>query len=90
MKAKSIAKNTAFLYIRMLLLMGVTFYTSRIILKALGVEDFGIYNVVGGVVSMFSFITASFTASTQRFLNYEMGVGNKKKMNQIFSMSIMT
>lgn len=73
----------------MLLLMGVTFYTSRIILKALGVEDFGIYNVVGGVVSMFSFITASFTASTQRFLNYEMGVGNKKKMNQIFSMSIM-
>lgn len=88
-KTKNIAKNTAFLYIRMLLLMGVTFYTSRIILNALGVEDYGIYNVVGGVVSMFSFLTASFTASTQRFLNYEMGLGNREKLRRIFSMSIM-
>lgn len=88
-KTKNIAKNTVFLYIRMLLLMGITFYTSRIILDVLGVEDYGIYNVVGGVVSLFSFLTASFTASTQRFLNYEIGLGNKEKLKQIFSMSIL-
>ena len=49
---KRIAKNTLFLYVRMLLIMGVTLYTSRVVLQVLGVEDFGIYNVVGGVVSL--------------------------------------
>lgn len=64
---KRIAKNTLFLYIRMLLTMAITLYTSRIVLTALGVEDFGIYNVVGGVVSMFSFLNGTMAASTQRF-----------------------
>lgn len=86
---KRIAKNTIFLYIRMLIMMIVAFYTSRVILNALGVEDFGIYNVVGGVVAMFSFLTGTFTSATQRFLNYEMGLGNKKRLQEIFSMSIM-
>ena len=54
---RRIAKNTGFLYVRMLLTMGVAFYTSRVVLNALGVEDYGIYNVVGGVVAMFSFLT---------------------------------
>ena len=85
---KRIAKNTAFLYIRMLIMMLVAFYTSRVILNALGVEDFGIYNVVGGVVAMFSFLTGTFTSATQRFLNYEMGLGNKKRLCEIFSMSM--
>ena len=85
---KRIARNTAFLYIRMLLLMGVAFYTSRVVLNALGVEDFGIYNVVGGVVAMFSFLTGTFTSATQRFLNYEMGLGNQQRLREIFSMSI--
>lgn len=85
---RRIAKNTGFLYIRMLLMMGVAFYTSRVVLNALGVEDFGIYNVVGGVVAMFSFLTGTFTGATQRFLNYEMGLGNQKRLNEIFSMSI--
>lgn len=69
-------------------MMGVAFYTSRVVLNALGVEDFGIYNVVGGVVAMFSFLTGTFTSATQRFLNFEMGLGNQKRLNEIFSMSI--
>lgn len=68
--------------------MGVAFYTSRVVLNALGVEDYGIYNVVGGVVAMFSFLTGMFTSATQRFLNYEMGLGNRKRLNEIFSMSV--
>lgn len=85
---RRIAKNTGFLYVRMLLMMGVAFYTSRVVLNALGVEDFGIYNVVGGVVAMFSFLTGTFTSATQRFLNFEMGLGNQERLNEIFSMSI--
>jgi len=68
--------------------MGVAFYTSRVVLNALGVEDYGIYNVVGGVVAMFSFLTGMFTSATQRYLNYEMGLGNRKRLNEIFSMSV--
>ena len=58
---KRIAKNTLFLYVRMLLIMGVTLYTSRVVLQVLGVEDFGIYNVVGGIVALFSMFTGSLT-----------------------------
>ena len=66
---KRIAKNTLFLYMRMLLIMGVTLYTSRIVLQVLGVEDFGIYNVVGGIVVLFTFVNNAMVTSTQRFLN---------------------
>ena len=66
---KRIAKNTLLLYIRMLFMMIVSLYTSRVILDALGVEDFGIYNVVGGVVAMFSVISGSLSASISRFIN---------------------
>lgn len=85
---RRVAKNTLFLYVRMFVMMGVTFYTSRVVLNALGVTDFGIYNVVGGVVAMFSFLTNTFTSATQRFLNYEMGLGNRMRLREIFSMSI--
>lgn len=71
---KRIAKNTLYLYFRMLLIMGVTLYTSRIVLNALGVEDFGIYNIVGGVVILFSFINNALSSATQRFLNFEMAL----------------
>ena len=67
---KRIAKNTLFLYFRMLFMMAVSLYTSRIILKALGVEDFGIYNVVGGFVTMFTYITGSMSTATQRFITF--------------------
>lgn len=73
---KRIAKNTLFLYMRMLLIMGVTLYTSRIVLQVLGVEDFGIYNVVGGIVALLGFISSSMSISIQRFLSYEMGRKN--------------
>ena len=73
---KRIAKNTLFLYLRMLLVMGVTLYTSRIILNTLGVEDYGIYNVVGGLASSFVFFSSSLSNATQRFLNVELGKNN--------------
>lgn len=68
---KRIAKNTAFLYIRMIFVLFVSLYTSRVVLNALGVEDFGVYNVVAGFVSMFSFLNATLSSSMQRFYNFE-------------------
>lgn len=86
---KRIAKNTLFLYLRMLLIMGVTLYTSRVVLRVLGVEDFGIYSAVGGFVSMFAVISGSLTAAISRFITYEMGVGNTEKIARIFSVSVV-
>ena len=83
-----LAKNTLLLYFRMILMMCINLYTSRIVLHTLGVEDYGIYNVVGGVIVMFSFITDSMTASTQRFLSFELGSGNKDKLHAVFVTSI--
>ena len=85
---KRIAKNTLMLYIRMLLTMGVNLYTSRIILQALGVDDFGLYNIVGGVVVLFTFINNAMVASTQRFLNYELGRNNPEEAQKVFSASL--
>ena len=85
---KRIAKNTAMLYIRMLLIMAVTLYTSRVVLEVLGVEDFGIYNIVGGVVVLFSFINNAMATATQRFLNFELGRNDIKEVGRIFSMSM--
>ena len=85
---KRIAKNTALLYFRMLLIMGVTLYTSRVVLATLGIEDFGIYNVVGGVVSMFGFLNASMAGATQRFLTFELGKGDNLKLKKVFTTSI--
>lgn len=72
----------------MLFMMAVSLYTSRVILHTLGVEDFGIYNVVGGVVSMFSVISGSLSAAISRFITYELGKGNKDKLIRIFSSSV--
>ena len=85
---KRIAKNTAMLYVRMLFIIAVSLYTSRIILQALGVEDYGIYNAVGGVVAMFSIISGSLSAAISRYLTYEIGIGNKQKLNIIFCTSV--
>jgi len=83
-----LARNTLLLYFRMILMMCINLYTSRIILHTLGIEDYGIYNVVGGVVVMFSFLTDSMTASTQRFLSFELGSGNDEKLHAVFITSI--
>lgn len=85
---KRIAKNTLLLYVRMLFMMAVTLYTSRVVLNTLGVEDFGIYNVVGGVVAMFSVISGSLSAAISRFITYELGKGDKEKLIRIFSSSV--
>ncbi len=85
---KRIAKNTLMLYVRMLLIMAVSLYTSRVILQALGVEDFGLYNVVGGVVVLFTFINNAMVTSTQRFLNFEIGRNNLDEARKVFSASL--
>lgn len=81
---KRIAKNTMLLYMRMLLLMLVSLYTSRINLNALGVVDFGIYGVVGGVVSMFYIVSNALVGSINRFLAFEIGAENQDKLNKVF------
>ena len=86
---KRIAKNTLVLYVRMLFSMLVSLYTSRVILNTLGVEDYGIQNVVGGVVGMFSLITGSLSAAISRFLTFELGTGNKERLSQVFSTSLV-
>lgn len=85
---KRIAKNTLLLYFRMLFLMAVSLYTSRVVLNALGIEDFGIYNVVGGVVAMFSVLSGSLSAAISRFITYELGKGNQENLNKIFSSAV--
>ena len=85
---KRIIQNTGFLYMRMLLTMAISFYTTRIVLEQLGVHDYGIYNVVGGLVSIFSILSASLSSSISRFLTFELGKGNMQKMKVIFSSSI--
>ncbi len=85
---RRIARNTAMLYFRMFLTMGVSLYTSRIVLNTLGIEDFGIYNVVGGVVMMFSFLNASMSSATQRFLSFELGKNDFVQLKKVFSMSV--
>lgn len=82
------AKNAALLYFRMLLTMVVGLYTSRVVLQALGVEDFGIYNVVAGFVSLFGFLHGAMSSATQRFLSYEMGKKKDRNIRNIFSMSL--
>lgn len=87
---KSIAKNTIFLYIRTMIIMVVSLYTSRVILNSLGIENYGIYNAVGGVVSMLSFMTAALSAAISRYITYEIGKnGNENsRLRIIFSTSI--
>ena len=85
---KRIAKNTLLLYFRMLFLMVVSLYTSRVVLNALGVEDFGIYNVVGGVVAMFSMLSGSLSSAITRFITYELGTGNRENLKNIFSSAV--
>ncbi len=85
---KKIAKNTLLLYFRMFLVTGVSLYTSRIVLNTLGIEDFGIYNIVGGLVLSLSFLSASLSLSTNRFLSFELGKKDDEKFKKVFSMSI--
>ena len=85
---KRIVKNTIALYIRTLVTMAVGLFTSRVVLNVLGIEDYGVYNVVGGVVSMFTIVTASLSQSISRYLTFELGKGNRDKLRTIFCTSV--
>lgn len=86
---KRIAKNTIMLYIRMLLSVVVSLYTSRIVLEVLGVEDYGLYGLVGGVVAMFSFLNSTMAGATSRFLTFEMGRGDQERVKSTFSSALI-
>ena len=85
---KRIARNTLLLYVRMLLIMGVQLYTSRVVLNTLGVVDYGLYNVVGGIVTMFAFLDSAMVTSTQRYLTFELGTGNSSRLREVFTTSV--
>lgn len=85
---KRIAKNTLLLYFRTFFIMAISLYTSRVVLNILGVEDYGIYNVVGGIVAMFSVISGALSSSISRFLTFELGKENGEKLKRIFSTSV--
>jgi len=86
---KRIAKNTLFLYFRNLLSLGVGLYTSREVLAQLGVSDFGIYNVVGGVILLFSFIQSAMNNATSRFFTFDLGKGDFEQLKKTFSLSVI-
>ena len=85
---KRIAKNTLLLYVRMLFAMLVSLYTSRVILQTLGVEDYGVYNVVGGVITMFTFLNSAMSSATSRYITFEIGKGNMEQLKKVFSTAL--
>lgn len=85
---KRVVVNTIFLYARMFILLLISLFTSRVVLATLGVEDYGIYNVVGGIVVMFTFINNAMINSTQRYITFEVGKGDNDTLNKIFSICI--
>lgn len=85
---KRIAKNTLLLYFRQLLLMFIGLFTSRVVLNSLGVENYGVYNVVGGIVAMFTLLTGSLSAAISRFINVGLGKGDIGRLNVIFSTAV--
>ncbi len=86
--SRRLAKNTIILYFRMFVMMAIGLYTSRIVLQTLGVKDYGTYNVVGGVVSLFSIVSSSLSTSISRFITFELGRENKERLNEVFSTAI--
>lgn len=86
---KRIAKNTVFLYIRMILMMGINLFSSRIVLQVLGVSDYGLYNAVGSIVMMFSMINGMLSSGTSRFITFELGRGNFEKLKNTFGASFI-
>lgn len=85
---KTIAKNTLFLYLRMFISLGLSLITGRVVLRTLGVEDYGINAVVGGVLGMFGVIQTSMIGATSRFITYELGKGDKKRLSDTFSTTL--
>lgn len=86
---KRITKNTLFLYLRMFFTLVIGLFSSRVILNVLGISDYGIYNVVGGIVTMLSFLNVGMVSSSQRFLSYSIGSGNINNLKTVFSTSVL-
>ncbi|WP_199271544.1 MATE family efflux transporter [Cellulophaga sp. L1A9] len=86
-QAKRVAKNTGFLYAKMLISMVISLYATRLVLNALGIVDYGIFNLVGGVIAMLSFLNASMTVSSQRYFSVELGKNNSSRLKDIFKSS---
>lgn len=86
---KRIAANTVVLYIRQIATMIISLMATGIVMRELGVEDYGTYNVVGGVVALFSILQGAMAVGTQRFLNYEMGRGNTAGVRDVFNISLL-
>lgn len=85
---KRIAKNTLFLYVRMLIIMVVTLYTSRVILQVLWVDNFGLYQAVGGVVGFLAFIYGALSTATSRFITFALGKGDKTELKNTFATTL--
>ena len=86
----SLARNTLLLYVRMFLIMGVTFFTTRVVFQTLGVDDYGVYNTIGGIVILFSFINNALLTTTQRYLNFYYGKNDNDKAGQYFSACLVS
>lgn len=87
---KRIAKNTFALYVRMIFVMAIALFTSRVVLEKLGVTDYGVYSAVGGVVAMLGFLNGTLSTSTSRFITFELGIGDKQKLRETFSTAFYT
>ena len=87
--SRRIVKNTLMLYVRMLVLMLIGFYTSRVVLGALGETDYGVYNVVGGVVAMFTVISGALNSAISRFITFELGKGEGAQLNKVYSTAVL-
>ena len=85
---KTIAKNTIFLYFRMMVTMIISLYTSRVVLQILGVDDYGIYQAVGGIVGFLSFVNNALSTGSSRFLTFGLGEGNAQKLRNVFSTTL--
>lgn len=86
---KTIAKNSLFLYFRMFLTMAVGLYTSRVVLNTLGVEDFGVYSIVGGIVALFSFFNGAMSSATQRYLAFDIGKQDENQLHKTFNSTFL-
>ena len=89
MNSSRIIRNTGYLYLKMAITMFITLYSTRLLLEALGVVDFGIFNVVGGLIAMLGFVNNSMAVATQRFMSFAEGEDNMCKKKSIFNISIV-
>ena len=85
---KRIAKNTILLYFRTFIVLLMGLYTSRVVINTLGIADYGVYNIVGGVVAMFSVVSATLTGTTQRYLTFELGKKERRRSLDVFGAAL--